>query len=328
MRKTAVIIGFGAFFLTLALLLKFYAYNQLTVIPKDQNTGLTAYDPHARFFDADTLKFATGPLTTRIRAVADQQASAKEGHNVVVFDKWQASDNNGKPPPMETFSERIPVDRHTGLPVHCCGESENGKPIKHVGYTIKFPFDTQKTSYQYWDYWAEKPMTMTYKSTVKIDGLTVYKFEGVTPRSPYASQPTKAMPGFVFGGAKTSPAVIAKRWFEDHRTIWVEPETGSFIKVREQIDQTLQDPKTGKSVTAVKTDTVFTPATVKHQVDLYKSKAGQLRILQKAPWFLGALGIVLLIIGVLMAVRLLRRGEEDLDETRGLDDEIYHDSSL
>ncbi len=336
MRKTAVVIGFGVFFLVMALLLKFYAYDKLTVIPKDQNTGLSAYDAHAKYFDADKVKFSKGPLTTHIRAVVDQKASEKYGHNVVVFNKWQTSDNNGKKPPMEAFSERIPVDRHTGLPVHCCGESENGKPIKHEGYTIKFPFDTQKTSYKYWDYWAEKAMTMKYQETTKIDGLTVYKFEGDTPRSPYASEPTKEMPGFAFGGAKSSPAVKAKRYFQDHRTIWVEPRTGAFIKVREQIHQTMVDPKSNKTITAVQTDTVFTKKTIQANVDEYAPKAKQLKILGMLPWILGILGIILLLIGGALAFLTGRSGGGGRHDERGddgggdggLGDEIYEGSSV
>src|SRR5699024_9639429 len=145
----------------------------------------------------------------------------------------------------------------------------NGQPIKHEGYTIKFPFDTQKASYQYWDYWAEKSMTMNYRKTTKIDGLTVYQFEGVTKKTPYAPQPHKEMPGFVFGGAQHSKGVRVNWYFQDHRTIWVEPETGAFIKVREQIHQTMTDPENDKTITAVKTDTVFTDKTVQDNVDLY-----------------------------------------------------------
>lgn len=316
MRKSAIVIGFGAFFVTMALLLKFYAYDRLAVIPLDQNTRAVAYDPHARFFDATTLSFKTGPLTTTIGAVADKKASEAYGHNVVIFSKWQFTENDTKPPPMEAFTETIAVDRHTGLPVHCCDEMLNDVPTRHEGYTVKFPFDSRKTTYQYWDYWAGKSMSMTYVDTEQISGLTVYKYTGSVARTPYATAPKKDLPGFLFGGAKDSPKVTANRMYAGQRTIWVEPTTGAFIKVQEHNLQTFIDPKNGKQITGVNTLQTFTPATVAQNVHDYKSKAAQLKMLSLAPWILGVLGVLLLIGGVLMTL-LLGRGGGDGRDDRG-----------
>ena len=72
MRKAAVMIGFGAFFLTLALLMRFYAYPKLAVIPSDQNTQQTVTDDHASYFDADTVKPGSGKIITKATVVAKQ----------------------------------------------------------------------------------------------------------------------------------------------------------------------------------------------------------------------------------------------------------------
>lgn len=307
MRKSAIVIGFGAFFLTMALLLKFYAYDKLAVIPIDQNTEQTAVDKNAYIFDAGTLKFQRTTLTTTVTAVVDKDASKKHGDNVAIFDKWQFSRIPQTKEAQQAYVEKITVNRHTGKVVHCCDEAENGKPVEHEGYTVKFPFGTEKTTYQYWDPAVEKAVPLTYAGTDKINGLEVYRFEGTVPRQTMISEKTTETPGFVFGNGASSTKVDAARSYANKRTIWVEPQTGAFIKVSEGQQQWLTDPKTDKSVLVLKTTSVFNDATVKSNVDEYKGKASQLKALKIAPWVLGILGLILLVGGLVM-LAVLGRG--------------------
>ena len=48
----AIIMGVGAFILTMGLLFRFYAYPKLAVVPNDQNTTQILQDPNAKFFDS------------------------------------------------------------------------------------------------------------------------------------------------------------------------------------------------------------------------------------------------------------------------------------
>ncbi|NNG41174.1 DUF3068 domain-containing protein [Flexivirga sp. ID2601S] len=329
MRKSAIVIGFGAFFLTMALLLKFYAYDKLAVIPMDQNTGQVAVDKNAYLFDAGTLKFQRATLTTRITAVVDKPASEDHGDNVVVFDKNQFSTIPQTKTPQQAVTERIAVDRHTGLPVNCCNDSQNGKPVKHEGYTVKFPFGVDKgKTYQYWDASIMKPMDMKYAGTDKLNGLSVYRFEGSVPRQTLKATPTKDAPGFLFGGAQDSPGVTADWSYSVDRTIWVEPETGAFIKVGEAQKQWLTNPANDKSVQVLTTNSIFDDATVKKNVDDYKTKSMQLKALKLAPWILGILGVLLLIGGVVLAALLgrnraadRRAADDDYADDRAYDDD-------
>ncbi|WP_158607476.1 DUF3068 domain-containing protein [Flexivirga caeni] len=307
MRKSAIVIGFGAFFITMALLLKFYAFDKLAVIPIDQNSQQVAVDNNAYIFDAGSLKFYHTTLTTTIGAVGQKEQSQQFGHNSVIFSKWQYSSIPQTKTAQTAFTEKFAVNRHTGKVIPWSGDSENGKAIEHTGYTVKFPFGTQKTTYPYWDVSIERSMQMKYAGTDTIDGLTVYRFEGTVPRQPLVSSPAKEVPGFLFGGAQNSPGVKATYSYANDRTIWVEPETGAFIKVRENQQQWLTDVKTGKSVNVLKTSSVFNNATVTQNVHDYKGKAAQLKALKIAPWILGILGILLLIGGIVMAL-LLGRG--------------------
>ena len=49
--------------------------------------------------------------------------------------------------------ERIALDRVTGQSVSCCGENP-----AHQGLTLKFPFDTGKQTYQFWDGPAQRAL--------------------------------------------------------------------------------------------------------------------------------------------------------------------------
>lgn len=324
MRKSAIVIGFGAFFVTMALLLKFYAFDRLAVIPADQNTKQVAVDKNAYIFDAGTLKFHHTTLTTTVGAVAQKDKSEKFGHNSVIFSKWQYSKIPQTKTAQTASTEKFAVDRHTGKIIKWSGDEENGKAIEHKGYTVKFPFGAKKTTYPYWDANIKKTMNMEYAGTEKIDGLEVYRYEGTVPRQTLKTEPTKDTPGFLFGGSKSSPGVKADYTYANDRTIWVEPQTGAFIKVSEGQKQWLTNPKTDKSVQVLQTTSVFDKATVKANVDEYKGKASQLKVLKIAPWVLGILGVLLLIGGGVMIALLGRKDDQDGDYD---DEDDYYDDA-
>ena len=118
MRKAAILIGIGAFCVTMALLLKFYAYDKLAVVPYDQNTRQLVVDDSATFFDADNVRPGSGKLTTTVTVIGDpdesERASEQTGRNVAVMSKGQVSDNNGEAPPMDASRQTFAIDRTTG----------------------------------------------------------------------------------------------------------------------------------------------------------------------------------------------------------------------
>lgn len=337
MRKSAVIVGFGAFFLTMALLLKFYAYDHLAVVPIDQNTQQTLNDPNATYFDARTVGFKTGELITRVTAVADKKASEDYGKNTVVLDKWQITNdpegwrgnNQGKWQPQAASQERVAINRHTGLPVHCCDESIDGNPVSHEGYQIKLPFNVDKnTTYNYWDGNQRKAFPLKFQGEEKVNGLTTYKYLWQTPEGVYEKQD---VPGSLFGGSKDSAGVNADRSIQTTSTIWVEPQTGVFIKVIQHQQEWVVAP--GKSkVQVLNTTQQMDSATVKKNVDDYKTKSMLLKQLRTTlPLVLGLLGIALLIIGILTAIFSGRRrggaahARRDDDAPRNVDERDIED---
>ena len=320
MRKTAVMVGFGAFFLTMALLMRFYAYPKLAVIPQDQNTQQIVADDHATYFDAPTVKPGKGKILTKSTVVADKKASEKAskelGKKVVAVNQWQSTatvkkDGSLSKPPMDAYTAQYAVDASTGQGVAWSGNTMDGKPYNPSGQMLKFPFQTKKNGkYTYFDTTLKKPFPVTFAGEEKIKGLKVYKFTQSVPRTKFT---TMDVPPTIFG-LPDGNGVVADRFYENNRTIWVEPESGVMMKLEEKQHQELVVPK-AKPVNAMTTTSVMTDETVKKNVDEYKEKAGQLKILHStAPIVLGILGILSLIAGLLMSLSAGRRHREQTYE--------------
>lgn len=317
LRKLALpfLIGLGAFLIVMALGLKLWAPDKLAIIPLDQNTRQQLTDPDAKFFDADSLSYKEGKVDTTLVVAADKSASEKLGGNKVILNKWQVTDNNNTPPPMAANSSIYAVDRNSGLPVKWAGTTVNDgvngdKPATLEGYTIKFPFSTEKTTYKYWDDTLQKTMDMKYVSTESINGLQVYKFEGTVPETTFRMQ---EVPGSIFGLGASSPGQNAERTYANTRIIWVEPQTGVFIKVSEHQIQHFKIPGHDPAL-AVDTTQVMTPATIKENTDYWGQKAFLLKVLHIMPWILGPLGVLTLLGAPLLARLINRRGEDDYSE--------------
>ncbi len=310
MRKSAIVLGFGAFFLTCGLLFKFYAYPRLAVVPLDQNTRQVVEGPDSTYLDVENLKITTGLLTTVATVIGDpdasKAASEETGRDLAVWDKGQSTDNNGEAPPATAGTDRVVFDRYTGEAVNCCGELIDGVAAQHSGLVVKFPFQTQQKTYQYWDGTLQKPFPIDFKGEEEIEGVKAYRFEQSVPKEKYTAL---EVPGFLFGQASDSPAIMADRYYENERVIWVEPETGVMLKVSEHQKQFLEAPGVNPIV-ALDTVSVFTPETVKKNADEFGQKATLLKMVRSTfPITLGILGVALLAIGLLMAAAKLGRNK-------------------
>lgn len=326
MRKyllPAIIMFVGAFILTMGLLFRFYAYPQLAVVPNDQNTTQIVQDPEAEFFDADNVRPGSGELTTTARIIGDPEAaeaaSEEAGKDVAVWNSGQVSDNNGDNWPMDATTEVLVFDRHTGLAVNCCGESKGGQEVKRDGLLVKFPFDAKKVdTYKWWDSTVGKSFPVTFEGEEDLQGMTAYKYSMEVPQTKYA---TRELPGSLFGGEPTSPAVKADRYYSNQRTFWVDPVTGVVLDRVE--DQKQEFRHNGKTLNALETTSRFTKDTVDKNVEDYKSKSALLSMVHTTlPIVFTILGVLLILTGILLSVLIGRRSRLDAqpayaDDRRG-----------
>jgi hypothetical protein len=277
-----VLVGLAALSLALAGFFRFY------VLPNAQRTPLnlniTLYGQgNGNVFDLQSGKPVAGPVTSVRHVRVDSNASTgsvvvtNQGicvmRNVSIpTDCLPASD----PRLIEVVTERIAADRYTGQSVNGPQyQSElNGEPVKHVGLTLKFPFNTQKQTYQFWDYNIGKARPAVFAGTTTISGLTVYQFTINTPKTKITIEPA-GVPGT----------------YTDNRTLYVEPETGTIIKA---VDHQIKRLSDGTLAADLQISTA--PRSIDEQAS--KARSGRDQIGLAGTW----LPIGLAILGVLLAV--------------------------
>lgn len=307
LRKIAlVLVGLGAFLLVLGLLVRFYAYPALARVPLETNTVTTLVGPGATIFDKGSLKEITTDLTTKVITLGDVAAAKAEGHDTVVYIS-KSSTRSGDGVIRARSVEREAFNAVSALAVNCCGEfveDTQGQqvPVKHEGLLVKFPFNTQKHDYNFWDGTLNKAVPATYQGTVQVNGVTAYHFVQTIPRTQVG---TLEVPASILG-LKAKGNVTADQMYANVRTLDVEPNTGVILKRIEQQDSTLAYGGSDR-VTLTKVSTGYDDATVKKNTDEYGPKGSQLALLRGTlPWILGIIGVLCIGVGALLRLRPAR----------------------
>jgi hypothetical protein len=321
-KKLGVILtGLGVFVLGVALLARFYAYDQLAVVPLDQDTVSVSEGPGATIFDIASQQEITVDLVSTRNVVGDveasEEASDELGRDIAVWETLVYTDEPGAEidadnPPRSGTHDRVAFDRHTGETVVCCETFtsttaddrgvEQPEATAFEGLYFKFPFQTEKKTYQFWDGSLGEAPDIEFQEVETIEGLEVYRFEQVIPATTVA---TINAPASIFGIDEEGD-VSLDRVYSNTRTLWIEPETG--VIIRGQEDQLTVAEYEGEQV-ATLTDVVigYNPETISDNVDTYSSLSSQLKAIRIwVPIVGGVLGLLLLVAGLL----LMRRRRE------------------
>jgi hypothetical protein len=186
------------------------------------------------------------------------------------------------------------------------------------GLYLKFPFNTEKKDYKFWDTTLQEATPIHYEDEAEIQGLTVYKFVQTIEPTDVDLQTAGAehtpVPGYLVGGAQDSPGVQADRIYSNIRTLWIEPETGAIIDAQEEQLTTLEvDGVEEATITDVTIE--YTDDTVAFNVGEWEDEAFQLKLLRVwLPLYGGIAGLVLVIAGLVLLLRGNRpRGQRAAD---------------
>ena len=326
MRRIAgfVLLGLGVFAVVLGLLLRFYAYPRLAKAPLDPRTTSVATGSNVTALvitkDGDNRtpeirhnlnltanRYVTGDLT---------QPEVVSGGNVASWiEALEIVDQDGNR--VKATERQLCLDRHTNEAVEPCttryvkanNNPDSFDPIREdnvpqPGLSLKFPFDTEKKSYQLYDLTVRKATEARFDGEEELDGLNTYRF--VQDISPTKIETGRKVPGNLVGSGDAT--VEADLYYQNRRTIWVEPATGQIVKGREdqrqELVQTNQNPGGG---TVVFDGTLaFTDQTVAKNISDAKENRSKLFLLTTLPIFLWIGGAVLVLAG--LALLFLRRG--------------------
>ncbi len=316
-KKTGTVVLFlGAFLLALAVLSKFYMYDRVAVAPLNTDTvsiAATAPGDDATYLDPSAgLATVNGPLkSTKLvqgDVEASKQASKDTGRDVAVYDSYSCTDvpsfdcGSGETP-LSASTTRVAFDIRTGEAVDWDGAfyETGGKkvqPFDYDGQIFKFPFDTQKKTYQWWDSTLGATNDVEFVGEDTVKGMKVYNFEG-------SVEPTKIgeqeLPGDLIGSDEAS--VLTDKMYSTKRTFSVDPVTGAVIVGGESQDNYFAVDG-ARVLTSTQATLVLTDEVIQDGVDEYKPLAFLITLVKTWIPLVGGL-VGLLLIG--FGLRIWRR---------------------
>jgi hypothetical protein len=302
-----VLTGLGAFLLVLALLFRFYLPGQVIKFPLNEYTVSDLTGTNVSYFSEQTLTEVTG-ATVRAASTVQGDVAAGSSSTAVWNDVTGVFDITSGPSPGTPIgysSERIAFNRRSGLVENCCGAAIGTKSVKMSGQEFVWPIGTQKKNYQVFDTTLLKPETAKFTGTSTVDGMNVDVFVEHVVNQKFA---TASVPGSLVG-MKGQSTVTLPEDLTATNTYYVDPESGSPLKMVEDQTEFLANPSTGASALTLLHGTLTTtPKSIASAANTARSDDNEITWVQDiGPLIAGLLGLLLLVLGVLL---VLARYEE------------------
>ena len=258
---------------------------------------------------ASYLDIATGkPITGTF-----EQETTTEGHpgvrsaSVASYEQIAVTtfvSSTGKTNRLATTSLTFAFDRSTGAGL----PGRYGDTVGTTAHFVKLPFDTRHQTYDFWDVTAKRSVPLRYVGEQTRSGLHVLVFSrdvAATDLGVLAVLP--AIPGSFLGHPEVR-SVPVHEWYEVTQTrLEVEPVTGRLVGGSSSPHLWLQassGPLAGQRVDLLSVSSA-TPdsASAARLLATAKHVHGQVLMLRRAPWVLGGLAVVLLVLALLPRAR-------------------------
>ena len=319
-----ILVGLGAFLLVAAILIPTYTLGKLAKTPLDlEVTTVATTEPEgAEVLDAKSLTSPTGSAKVdknvqfvSQRFITIEEPSDAEKVTLQGGSTLRRTDKQGDTGLLTASIVRGTFDRKTGEPIQDPKGSiqvDAGKPAEEVeigGLIYRFPFDTQKESYPYYDTNSRETHPIDFVEETEINGMKVYHFSqnvGPTDLSKVVNSPTNklTLPAEKWGVEGGTAPVTMTRWYTNTRDIWVDPVTGTVIKGGEKPFQYYARSADKPEVTVLKAALVYDENTIESQIEKAKDGADKLSLFGRTiPIIIGILGVILLIVGLFLGFR-------------------------
>ena len=350
------VMGLGAALLTAALLLTTYTAGKIEKIPLTIDKTLvsggtgTALDPASlsatRFvIDTDVPVVSQQAITVETPANA-QVVTFQVGTSVRRTDRQQDSGLLLAMVDTVTLDRRtaeaVSDDERPGGSVQKPRTFEDDKPstniaLPHEGLTYRFPFNTEKKSYPFFDAIAQKPFDANYDGEDDVNGLSTYRFtqnvgydaDGklVDPIK-YASLYDRNEDGEVTARAELwglpgdpYEPITMTRFYAAQRTFWVDPVTGVIVRSEEHANHYYARDPLQPEMALADYKVTSTEQTVESQVAMARDERDRVALWSRIlPISFAAAGLIALIGAGLLAwfsVRiesaLAGPGEDDIE---------------
>jgi hypothetical protein len=346
--------GLGAALLIAALLLSTYTKGKIAKIPLDIDTTLvsdgtgTVFDPaslNSQKFVVD--KNAPVSFQQQISVEAPSNADVvtlQVGNTVRRTDKQQ---DNGL---LLALVDTVTLDRKTALAVS--SDTNPGgsvqKPrsiddpqpptsvaLPHEGLAYRFPFDTEKKTYPFFDPIAQKAYDANYDGEEDVNGLSTFRFtqnvgydsnnklvDPVKYASLYGDDADSVVSArALLWGLPGDPEeqITMTRYYAAQRTFWVDPVSGTIVKAEEHGFHYYARDALKPEVTFADYKVTSNEKTVEAQVASARDEGDVVALWGRIlPITFTALGLLTLVGGVLLGSFTLRAESALIDP--GLDD--------
>lgn len=336
------IIGLGAALLIAALLLSTYTSGKIQKIPLSIDESLVS-DGTGTALDPVSLSGERFVIDKNVPLVSQQQITVESPANadVVTFQVGttvRRSDKQQDNGLLLAMVDTVTLNRNTALAVsddtHPGGSVqkprtiEDDKPatniaLPHDGLSYRFPFNTEKKTYPYFDPIAQKAFDANYDGEDDVNGLTTYRFtqnvgydadgklvEPIKYASLYDNdeegQVTARASLWGLPGPPDDPITMT-RYYAAQRTFWVDPVTGTIVKSSEHANHYYARDPLKPEMALADYKVTSTEQTIEAQVAAARDERDRVGLWSRVlPISFTAAGLVALIGGVLLGMFSVR----------------------
>lgn len=343
-----VLVGFGVFLVALAFIVRLWVYPTAAVIPYELGDPDKGTKGEQSVAAGTVSVLDKGLVAEKGRDAVRQDVDVKAVRTLVTDLKAKESAPDGDVTVWRTGTavieddpaageaklitdatqQSVCLNRSTSESVAECSESyvvtcveEENKPdpcelaqigdspnLKQVGLQFKFPFNTGQQTYRYFDTTILQAPEIRFAGEEEMDGLTVYRFEQEIPETKTKDLTGEdAVPGILFD-PELKKNVDAEQFYSNHRTMWVEPESGQIVKGSETQKQVLRGPEGTEELVVFDGTLTLVDEQVKTNIAEAKDNRSSLRLVRLwAPIGAGVLGGLLIGAGLMLELGYRRR---------------------
>ncbi|MFI8565401.1 DUF3068 domain-containing protein [Rhodococcus sp. NPDC078407] len=314
-----VLIGLGAFLVVAAILIPTYTVSSLEKTPLDLevttvSTGEGSVLERTSLAAGRVVVDQNVPIVSQ-RFVTVEEPSDADIITVQAGTTLRRTDKQADTGLLSATVDRVTLDRKSSMPVEnpigtiqVAGDTP-AEEVAHTGLQYKFPFDAEQKSYPYFDINTRQAQDIDFVEETEINGTPVYMYRqtvGPVDLSTVANLPTNkvTLPADTWGVEGGTAPVTMTRWYENTRTLWVEPETGVIVKGEEQLHQYYAREAGQPEVDVLNAPLTFDENTVEFQIQQAKDGQDRLSLFGRTvPIVAGILGVISLIAGVFLLMR-------------------------
>ncbi|MDS1272205.1 DUF3068 domain-containing protein [Lipingzhangella sp. LS1_29] len=275
-----LLVGGGAFLITLGLLLHFHVYSALALLPADTEQELHLDDESATFLDTSTWQTQRETPVERHLTISGEPSPGNAG-----WTTWtMRTTTSGGERLIGHSDRRVIVDREAASAVNCCSEHVDGDhEVRQAGLVLNWPADAPAEDVPYYDADIRAAPQMRYSGTEEVGGVETRRYEQTIPATQVPDS-ARQVPARVLDSDRDG-TVEATRWLELTRTVWVEPVTGHVVHMTEERHETLRSGN-GAQATLVDAELRLVDAHISERVEEAQGQALLLRATRE--WIPGA----------------------------------------